>query len=249
MFVAASSRCFPELPLDRCLEKLADLEYTATEIVLGNRPNDLHPEWIATKPDLATRLCLSNRSVVPCTLFLDIEPDDPAFLQSFILCCQLAKRIKVATIIVRSAQLGTPYNEEVERLSRLTQVGVENGLVIGVLTETGRFAETPEAICSLCRSLANLTIALDPSWFIYGRKKAIDFDSITQYVSHIRLRDTTRTTFQVQIGQGTLEYGKLVVQLNKTHYNRALCVDLAPLPNLNQESEMRKMRLLLESIL
>ncbi|MDO5554158.1 MAG: sugar phosphate isomerase/epimerase [Planctomycetia bacterium] len=249
MFVAASSRCFPELPLDRCLDKLADLEYTATEIVLGNRTNDLHPEWIAADPDLMTRLCLSNRSIVPCSLFLDIEPDDPYFQQKFNLCSQLAKRIKVALIIVRSAQLGTPYNEEVERLSRLTRIGVENGLLVAVLTEAGRFTEMPESICSMCRSLTNLKIALDPSWFIFGKKKAVEFDSVMPYVSHIRLRDTTTSAFQVQIGQGVQEYGKLVVQLHKVHYNKALCVDLAPLPDLNQESEMRKMRLLLESIL
>ena len=61
--------------------------------------------------------------------------------------------------------------------------------------------------------------------------------------------DTTAKSFQVQIGQGVLEYNRLVAQLRKNDYNRALCVDLAPLPNLSPESELRKMRLLMESIL
>ena len=31
MFVAASTRCFGDLPLDAALERLVDLEYTAVE--------------------------------------------------------------------------------------------------------------------------------------------------------------------------------------------------------------------------
>ena len=34
MFVAASTECFPELPLDAALERLVDLEYNRVEIAL-----------------------------------------------------------------------------------------------------------------------------------------------------------------------------------------------------------------------
>ena len=70
-----------------------------------------------------------------------------------------------------------------------------------------------------------------------------------KHVYHVRLRDTTKDQLQVRVGQGEVEYGRLVNQLNKVHYDRALCVDLQPQPEIDQLTEMRKMRLLLESLL
>ena len=42
-----------------------------------------------------------------------------------------------------------------------------------------------------------------------------------KHVYHVRLRDTTKDHLQVCIGQGEIEYGRLVNQLNKVHYDRA----------------------------
>jgi hypothetical protein len=46
-----------------------------------------------------------------------------------------------------------------------------------------------------------------------------------------------------------VEYGRLITQLSKYRYNRAFCVDILPMPGVDQAAEMRKMRLLLESLL
>ncbi len=51
------------------------------------------------------------------------------------------------------------------------------------------------------------------------------------------------------MGQGLVEYGRLVTQLAKVHYNRALVVDIAEMEGVDQFAELRKMRLLLESLL
>ena len=70
-----------------------------------------------------------------------------------------------------------------------------------------------------------------------------------EYVIHVRLRDTTRNEFQVRVGQGDVEYGRLIGQLAKQHYMRALTADIQPMPDIDQASELRKIRLLLESLL
>lgn len=249
MFVAASTRCFPNLPLDLCLEKLADLEYTAVEVVIGTKPGDLNPDFMEADPVRAVRLIQSCRQVTPVAFFFDIAPDDPRYFEKFVQCVKLAKAVRIITIVVLSSPLGTPYNEEIERLRRMCQLGIVNGITISVLTQKDCITDSIDSIHSLCRSIPELSIALDPSWFIFDRPKPIDFDSITGYVSHVRLRDTTQTNFQVQLGQGVLEYNKLIIQLNQMKYDHALCVDLAPLSRIDQESEMRKMRMLVESIL
>ncbi|MDO4586836.1 MAG: sugar phosphate isomerase/epimerase [Planctomycetia bacterium] len=249
MFVAVSNRCFPDIPLNHCLGRLADLEYSAVEIAIGDKTCDLKPEWILEDLSLMARYALCCRQITPVSFFFDVETDDPQYYEKFDACCKLAQKIKVVPITIKSSLLGTPYNEEFERLRRLARMGVQQGLIIGVLTEIGRFTESPESVLSLCKNIPELSVTLDPSCYIYQREHNIDYDSIIDYVCHVRLRDTTQKHFQVQIGLGILEYGRLVIQLNKSHYQRALCADLAPLPDINQESELRKMRLLIESIL
>ena len=53
----------------------------------------------------------------------------------------------------------------------------------------------------------------------------------------------------MRVGQGCVEYGKIVAQLERVGYKRALCAHMPPLENVDQVAELRKMRLLLESLL
>jgi sugar phosphate isomerase/epimerase len=92
-------------------------------------------------------------------------------------------------------------------------------------------------------------LTLDPSHYIYGPHQGGPYEPVMKHVCHVRLRDTTKEKFQVRVGQGQIEYGRLVTQLAMVQYNRALCVDIEPMPEVDQNAEMRKVRLLLESLL
>jgi sugar phosphate isomerase/epimerase len=70
-----------------------------------------------------------------------------------------------------------------------------------------------------------------------------------KYVQHVHLRDSTKTKLQVRVGQGEIDYGKLIQQLDKVGYDRALCVQMTPIEGFDHRAEMRKMRLLLDSLL
>ena len=250
MFVAASSRCFPNLPVKDSLNKLADLEYTAAELVVGKNIEShlVLPETQEQFDDIVF-FCRMSRRIMPVAIYFDYEPEDPTFFRNFDLCAHIAKSAKIVQITVKSSETGTPFNAEVERLRHLVEIGNTHGLVIGVATETGRMSEDPDSLKSLCKSVRDLSVALDPSHYIFGHQKPKDYDHLLEYVSHVRLRDTTKDKLQVQIGQGIQEYNKLVIQLSKINYRGALCIDLAPLPGLDQDAEMRKMRLLIESLL
>ena len=232
------------------LNKLADLEYSTAELIVG-RNTDSHlilPESQEQFDDIVL-FCRMSRRIAPVAIYFDFNPDDSKFICSFELCCHLAKVAKIVQITVKASESGTPFNAEVERLRHLVQIGNAHGLVVGVATETGRMSEDPDSLKCLCKSVRDLSVTLDPSHYIFGQSKPKEYDHLLEYVSHVRLRDTTKNKMQVQIGQGIQEYNKLVIQLNKVNYRRALCVDLAPLPGLDQDAEMRKMRLLLESLL
>ena len=164
-------------------------------------------------------------------------------------CCRLAKSLGVVTMVVESSELGTPFNGEIERLRKLVAIAAGLDALVGVKTEAGRMTQDAETTASLCRNVPGLWVTLDPSHFIFGHKKMASWESILKYVCHVHLRDTKPDAFQVRIGQGNVEYGKLFNQLERVGYKRALSVHLPPLENVDQVGELRKMRLLLESLL
>jgi sugar phosphate isomerase/epimerase len=90
---------------------------------------------------------------------------------------------------------------------------------------------------------------LDPSQYICGPHQGKSIEKLMKYVYHVHLRDTTKTEMQVRVGQGEVDYGRLIAQLRKVNYNRALSIHMQALPEIDHIAEMRKMRLLLESLL
>ena len=71
------------------------------------------------------------------------------------------------------------------------------------------------------------------------------------YVYHVYLRDTTSDEIQVQVGLGEVDYSRLISQLRREDYDRTLSVDFFPdqYGDLDRALELRKMRMLLESLL
>lgn len=248
MIVAASTACIPNAPLSEILDRLSDLEYSNAEIVVGEN-GSITPADLVAKFDSLVHLCRTLRRVTPIAIHFDLDPTVPKYADIFRILCTFAKAIKVVVVCVRASIPGTPFNEEVERLRELVRVGMNDGVVVGLLTERGRLTDTPETVGSLCKSVKGLCITLDPSHYIVNQPKPRDYEGILDHVCHVRLRDSTNDQFQVRIGQGILEFGRMVIQLNKVGYRGALCVDLAPLPDVDMNAEMRKMRLLLESLL
>jgi len=248
LFVAASTSCIPDEPLTGVFDRLVDLEYTNTELVIGEQ-GVIAPSQIADRFDAVVRLRNSFRRIVPNAIFFDVEPEEKDYFEKFTLACQLAKGCKIVVMTVHAAVPGTPFNEETDRLRELVKIGMYHGAVVGVATESGRITETPETVGSLCKHVKGLGVTLDPSHYIYNLPKQKDYESILPYVCHVRLRDTTQKQFQTRLGQGDVEFGRLVVQLNKVEYSRTLCVDVIPQPGVDQFSELRKMRLLLEALL
>ncbi len=249
MFVAASSRCFRDLPLDAALARLVDLEYSSVEITIHETEGHLRPSEVLADLERSVQICRQTHRLMPIAYSVDIEAPEQRYYQQFAACCKLAKATKVVTLTVRAAELGTPFNAEVERLRELVKIAAEEGIRIGLLTETGRMTQDPDTAVVLCDSVKGLSITLDPSHYLYGPHQGGNYEQVMDYVCHVRLRDTKTDRLQVRVGQGEVEYGRLVTQLNKFHYHRALCVDMAPVPGVDQNAEMRKMRLLLESLL
>lgn len=249
MYVCASTDCFPELPLAEALERLADLEFTRVEISLREEGGSLPPSEVHSGLDAAVLACRETHRLKPVAYAVDIPPDARQYYELFHACCRLAKATKVAAVTVPAAELGTPFNAEVERLRELVRIGTVEGVVVSVKTERDRMTQDPDTAVVLCDNVKGLAVALDPSHYICGPHGGASYDQLMRYVGHVQLRDSKRDAFQVRVGQGEIEYGRLVAQLNKVRYGRALSVHIEPMPDIEHAAELRKLRLLLESLL
>jgi sugar phosphate isomerase/epimerase len=237
------------LPLDAALQRLVDLEYTNVEIDIHEDGNHLKPSEVLADFDRTVDRCRHTLRLSPVTYSVDITATGEAYYEQFEAICRLAKATKVVCLSIPSADLGTPFNEEVERLRRLVSLASAEGAVVGLKTEYGRISGDPDTVGVLCENVKDLAVTLDPSHLAYGEKAGGSYESLLKYTCHVHLRDTKKDEYQVRVGQGDIEYGRLVTLLGKHRYKRALSVHLKPVEDVDHTGEMRKLRLLLESLL
>jgi sugar phosphate isomerase/epimerase len=250
VFVAASTSCFPDLPLDAALERLSNLEFTSVEIAVHEHGCQLKPSEVLAHLDTAVARCRQTQRLTPVAYWLDIRAEGEAYYEQFRACCKLAKATKVVSLTVPAAELGTPFNAEIERLRRLVRIATLEGVLVSVKTQINCMTQDPDTAIVLCQHAPGLGLTLDPSHFVCGPHAGRDFSRVMPYVYHVQLRDSSRERLQVRVGQGDIEYGRLVGQLEQVGYQRALCVDIVDDPDSGADhaQELRKMRLLLESL-
>ncbi len=249
MFVAASTECFFDLSLAKALERLADLEYTAVELTIFEDSEQLRPSQVLADVEAAVALCRNSRRLDVAAFDVRITAEKAAHYEQFGAICKMAKAAKIVTITIPSAERGTPFNEEVEHLRRLVDIATLDGVRVAMKAQIGRLSEDPDTVTVLCDNVKGLGLTLDPSVYIFGSHQGRSIDKLLKYVYHTHLRDTSRKAFQVRIGQGEVEYGKLISQLQKMKYHRALSVNVTEMPEVDHVGELRKLRLLLESLL
>lgn len=248
MFVAASTECWPDKELQEAIELLQDLEFTAVEIAI-HESGPLKPSEMLTDTDRAIQLLRHTHRLDISGYSLQLESTGQQHYDDFKEFCRIAKATKVVNITVPSAELGTPFNEEVEHLQKLVDVAETEGVRVTVRSQLGCLSEDPDTLMVLCNNVDGLGITLDPSVYVAGSAREKNLDKILKFVCNVHLRDTRPDAFQVSVGQGEIDYGKLVTQLERDKYERALTVHMEPMEGLDHRVELRKLRRLLETLL
>jgi sugar phosphate isomerase/epimerase len=249
VFICASTECFPELGPKEVLQQLVDLEYTGVELAIHETGGWMKPSEVLSDLERAAQICGDTHRMHIAALSVDIEATGDAYYQQFSAICKLAKAIKVVTLVVPSSELGTPFNEEIERLKSMVAIAALEGAVVAMKTTIGSMTQDPDTAAVICDNVKGLGLTLDPSHYIAGPNQGRNYDKLMKYVRHMHLRDSDKQHLQVRIGQGEVDYGRLVSQLGKEKYNRALSVHIPPVEGIDHHGEMRKMRLLLDSLL
>ncbi len=248
VFVAASTECWPGMELEEAIEVLIDLDFTAVEIAI-HESGTIKPSEILKDPDRAVQMLRHTHRLDISAYSLELESTGDQHYQDFEQFCRIAKTTKVVNITVPSGEHGTPFNEEVERLQKLVSIGESEGIRVSVRSQMGCLSDDPDTLMVLCNNVDGLGIALDPSVYICGNSKGKSLDKILKFVCNVLLRDSRPDAFQVSVGQGEIDYGKIVTQLERDKYDRALTVHMQPMEGLDHRVEMRKIRRLLETLM
>lgn len=246
MQIVASTRCFSEVPLLEACEHIAHLEFDKIEIMMDENGDHFKPSEVAADPDRAVARFRDGSRLTPTAFMLEHDVDD----KTLTALMHFAKLMRVAHFSIRSSELGTPFNTEIDRLRALINVTSKEGIRVAVKTETGRLTEDPHTAIELCQAVPGLGVTLDPSHYIC-RQPQVNYDIVFPHVYHVHLRDTSPSELQVMVGLGEVDYSRLINQLENEHYNRFLAVELLPdkTDHDARSLEMRKLRLLLESLL
>lgn len=249
MLVAATTACFPEVPFPDVIQLLIDLEFTAVEVAIHDHGTQMTSDRIINDLHESMRLIWDTHrlDIVAYDVVMNCKGDE--YYERFRKICHFAKATKVVTINVPSAEQGTPFNEEIEHLQKLVAIGEEDGVRVAMRSKIGCMSEDPDTVKNLCDYVPGLGLALDPSQYHCSNNRNRNYEKLMSHVFNVHLRDSKRDKLQVRVGQGEIEYGRLITLLQREGYDRALVVDIFPDGEIDVRQELRKLRLLLESLL
>ncbi len=253
MYVACSTLCFARRSFEDALRGIAELQFTKFEAALHESIPHLRPSEVAADVHEAAARLRYGPGLAPAAFSVEIEADgDEDYQRQFKAVCRLARLTAVPLLTLAAAPTGSALDAEVRRLTRLTTVAAKEGVQATVATRIGTLTEDPEMAATLCQRVPGLGLTLDPSHYIAGPHHAKGYDDVFPHVRHVQLRDTGRgaNQFQVRVGQGEVEYGRIVSQLARCNYDRLLSVDIRDTPDapFAMQPEVRKLKYLLESL-
>lgn len=250
MYVACSTLCFGSVSLAQALRTIGELQFGKVDVAVHEGGPHLTPAEVAADPVQAAHRLRGGLNLGVAAFHLDLGPEK--FVAHLRAVCRLARVLAVPLICLPAAPAGGDFEAEVDRLAELNRLACAEGVILTVETHAETMTADPAGAAELCRRVPGLGLTLDPSHYLIGPHARAGFDGVYPFVRHVRLRDTGGRAgeFQVRVGQGQVEYGRIITQLSRHGYNRVLTVDIRdrPPPAFPVEPELRKLKYLLESL-
>lgn len=247
MFVCASSRSLHDYDLPEACHRLEDLGFNAIELWLDSRGPQLNPADVVADIDGFVTRYRDQTRLVPVALRLTEEVSTDVFEG----LCKAAKALRISQITVAASAKGTPFNEEIDRLGGMVRAARKEGVRVSIKSDFNTLAEDPHTAVELCQAIKGLGVSYDPSYYMRGTNAEQVLELVTPHAFHVYLRDSTSAEIQVPVGLGEVDYARILSQLERNRYDRALCADLLPDQSTIEARslELRKLLMLLESLL
>ena len=250
MYVACFTLGFTRLPLTDALKAIRVLKFQKADLALGAAGG--HLSWAEITADTAkVAATLKTAGLSFAAFHADLSPELSAALDELRAACRLGRMLAVPVLSVPAAALGSDLAPEIARLSALNKVAKGEGLILTVETHSSLVTADPLGAKELCKRVPGLGLTLDPSHYLVGPHGPVNYDELFPLVRHVRLRDSKPDQFQVRIGQGQMDYARILTQLGRQNYRRALSVSLSDAAEYDfaVDAEVRKLKYLLESMI
>ena len=206
------------LPLERALRLIGELEFSKVEIAIHEQGPHLKPSEVLADIALAAQRIRIGPSLSPAAFSVEIEaPTSAGVRQPAPGHLQAGADVRRLGPDHPAASSRSGVDAEILRLRELVHLVETEGLVLTVATRVGTLTETPAMAVELCERVPGLGLTLDPSHYINGPHQGGAVRRVFPYVRHVHLRDTGRAPgkFQVRVGQGEVEYGRIISQLDR----------------------------------
>ncbi len=228
------------------------MHFTKADLAIHASGPHLTPAEVLADPGwVAQRLKAANLPLA--AIHLDTGPTTRDESRELLRALARLARLSTTPILtIPPAEQGSDFDLEVSRLQELVKVVAAEGVILTIETLATSITADPLGAVELCRRVPGLGLTLDPTHYQIGPHGAINYDKVFPFVRHVRLRDSGSKPeqFQMRIGQGDIEYGRVIAQLDRCRYDRALTVDIRDIPDnpFPIEPEVRKLKYLLESL-
>jgi sugar phosphate isomerase/epimerase len=252
MYVACSTLCFARLSLDDALKTIRDMRFPKVDLAVHADGPHLRPADVVADPvKVAQKLKASNLQFA--AFHLDLGAAAGAVAEGQLRAvCRLARLLAVPVVTVPAAPAGSDLAAEAARLAGMVKVATAEGVILSVETDSKTLTADVAGTLELCKRVPGLGVTLDPTHYVCKADGPADYEALYPHVRHVRLRDSGAAPgqFQVRVGQGEIEYGKIVGHLDRHRYDRSLTVDVRDVPDnpFPVDPEVRKLKYLLESL-
>lgn len=247
MYVAASTHSLGDQPFAETCAQLVDLEYDKIELWLDEERGPLKPSELAGNPERFVTLYRETTRLTPVAIHVQEDPGAECFEN----LCRLGKMLRITQFTLPAGELGTPFNEEIDRLRSRLGIANSAGMRLSLKTETGHLTEDPQTAVELCQAVPGLGLTLDVSHYMTGKYANQSHDMVYPHVYHVHFRDSTAKQLQVPVGLGEVDYSRIISQLERLNLAKILSVEFLPelYGDIDRHLELRKIRMLLETLL
>lgn len=251
MFISCSTLCFGTKPLEDVFASMVELQFRRYELVLDENGPHLKPSEICADFQKACNLLRSTPGLIPSAFTVYFRTTDQAAIgQRMMAICKLARQCAVPVINISAGAIGSPLETEISRIRGIVNMAATEGVLVNLIMEQGTLAAVPQTVIRICMEVKDLGLCLDPSLEVVN--PTMQMEELYKYARHLHIRDTGKgiSQYQVKIGQGQVDFGKIIHNLEKCNYQRALSIDIHDQPEIpfQIEPEIRKLKFLLESM-
>jgi sugar phosphate isomerase/epimerase len=145
--------------------------------------------------------------------------------------CNFAKRAQCKSVLLIPGsiypELGASGSLDLAALALVDLVSIagEYNVQLNIEADYESCANTPEAAKELCERVPRLGLTLDYSHFIYQNIPPERVAILHPYTRHIHIRQAASGRIATDVDEGTIDYGKIISQLEKSGYNGLYCIE------------------------